>query len=267
MKRMYLPWALVGVLMSTGAFAADIARPVYKAPVVAPPVAFSWTGFYVGGFVGGGFGSEDPVDLNEYAYQGLAGVPRNASFHTWIYEMKPSVIAGGTVGFNYQTGNFVFGVEGEAGYIRLTGGAPDINMPGLDVASSARLGDWYGIIAGRVGYAWDRTLFYGKGGFVFTREQATVTDTCIGAGTPAAPCGPLTITATGSNNEVAPVLGGGIEHAFTNNWSAKIEYLYWGLNDRWNVTGVASNGATYAWEHAFSGLHTVKVGINFSIRP
>ena len=267
MKRIVLPLALMGVLAGTSAFGADIARPVYKAPVVAAPIPFTWTGFYGGVFGGGGFGSEDPVDINEYAWQGLAGVPRNASFHTWIYDMKPSGIFGGTLGFNYQTGNFVFGVEGELGYIRSTGGAPDINSPGQDVASAARLGDWYGLIAGRLGYAWDRTLVYGKGGVVFVKEQAAVADTCVGAGTPAAPCGPLTILATGSNNEVAAVFGGGIEYAFANNWSAKLEYLYWALNDRFLVTGVASNGATYSWEHAFSGLHTVKLGINYSFRP
>jgi outer membrane immunogenic protein len=265
MKRVVLPLALLGVL-GTGAFGADIARPVYKAPIAAP-VPFSWTGFYIGGFVGGAFGSEDPVDLNEYGWQGLAGVPKNAAFHTWFYEMKPSVIFGGTVGYNYQAGNVVFGVEGEIGYIRTTGSGADINSPGLDVVSNARLGDWYGLIAGRLGYTWDRTLIYGKAGAVFVREQAAVTDVCVGAGIPGAPCGPLTIVATGSNDEVAPVLGGGIEYAFTNQWSAKLEYLYWALNDKFLVTGVASNGATYSWEHGFTGMHTVKLGINYSFRP
>lgn len=267
MKRIVLPLALMGVLAGTSAFGADIARPVYKAPVVAAPLPFTWTGFYGGVFGGGGFGSEDPVDINEYAWQGLPGVPSNAAFHTWIYDMKPAGIFGGTLGFNYQTGSFVFGIEGEAGYIRSTGGAADLNSPGQDVRSDAVLGDWFGLIAGRVGYAWDRTLIYGKGGVVFTRAEATVTDTCVGVGTPAAPCGPLTIRATGSSKEVSAVYGGGIEHAFANNWSAKIEYLFWDLDHKFLATGVASNGATYSWAHAFTGMHTVKLGINYIFRP
>jgi outer membrane immunogenic protein len=261
MKRISLALSLVGVLAATGAFAADIARPVYKAPILAP-VPFTWTGVYVGGFVGGASGSEDPTDLNEYAFQGLASIPRSGVFHNWAYKLKPSVIAGGTLGYNYQVGRFVFGVEGEAGFIRLTGSAADPNSPGLDVVSSAKLGDWYAIGAGRLGYAFDRWLVYAKGGAVFTQETANIIDNCV-----LAPCGPVTITATGSHNVVAPVVGGGLEYAFTNNWSIKGEYLYWALRDSFIVSGVASNGAMYGWMHSFSGLHTGKVGINYAFRP
>ena len=267
MKRIALPLVLVGVFAASGAFGADLARPVYKAPVIAPPVAFSWTGFYVGGFGGAGFGSEDPVDLNEYGFQTIAGIPRSGSNHMWAYDLQPGFFGGGTVGFNYQISNFVFGIEGEGGFMRLTGSARDPMSPGQDVLSTATLGDWYAMVTGRAGYAWDRALLYAKGGVVFTRENANILDSCVGNGTPAAPCGPVTISATGTNNVTAPVFGGGFEYAFTNNWSAKAEYLFWALHDHFNVTGVASNGATYAWEHSFSGLHTVKVGINYSFRP
>jgi outer membrane immunogenic protein len=267
MKRISLPLVLVSMFAVSSAFGADIPPPVFKAPVIAPPVPFTWGGFYGGGFGGGSFGSEDPVDMNEYGFQTIPGIPRSGSFHIWRYDQKASVIGGGTLGFNFQTGNFVFGIEGEGGYIHSTGSGRDANSPGQDVLSTAVLGDWYAIVAGRVGYAMDRTLIYAKGGAVFTRERGNITDNCIGNGTPAAPCGPVTIVANGSNNEVAPVFGGGIEYAFTNNWSGKFEYLYWGLNDHFLVTGVASNGATYSWDHSFSGLHTVKFGINYSFRP
>jgi outer membrane immunogenic protein len=256
----HIPVALALVMCAaSSAFAADF--PV-KAPVVAAPVPFSWTGFYFGGFVGGGWGSEDPTDLNEYAFQTLAGVPRSGVFHNWAYQLEPSVIAGGTIGYNYQIGNFVLGVEGEAGYIRLSGSAADPLSPGLDVNSSASLGDWYGIIAGRAGFVWDRALVYGKGGAVFTRERGTITDSCT-----VLPCGPVAITATGSVDVVAPVVGGGIEYAFTRQWSAKLEYLYWALDKHFLVSGVASNGAPYSWDHSFSAVHTLKFGINYSFRP
>jgi outer membrane immunogenic protein len=250
------------MLAATSAFGADIARPVYKAPIIAAPV-FTWTGFYVGGFVGGSSGSEDPTDLNEYDFQGVAGIPRSGTFHNWAYRLKSSFIGGGTVGYNYQIGMWVLGIEGEAGFIRLTGSAPDPNSPGLDVVSSSALGNWYVIGAGRVGYAFDRWLAYVKGGAVFTRESATITDMCA-----VAPCGPVTIVATGTRNVVKPVVGGGLEYAFTNAWSIKGEYLYWLLNDNgFAVTGVASNGATYSWQHSFSGVHTAKIGINYAFRP
>src|SRR5882724_11777382 len=261
MKQVSLALSLVGVLAASSAFAADIARPVYKAPIMAA-VPFTWTGIYVGGFLGGGSGTEDPTDMNEYAFQTLAGIPRSGTFHNWAYKLKPSFMGGGTLGYNYQVGSWVFGLEGEAGFIRLTGSAADPNSPGLDVVSSSKLGDWYAIAAGRLGYAFDRWLVYAKGGAVFTQETANIVDNCV-----ALPCGPVAITATGSKNVVAPVIGGGLEYAFTNNWSIKGEYLYWALHDSFLVTGVASNGGTYSWMHSFSGLHTAKVGINFAFRP
>jgi outer membrane immunogenic protein len=261
MKRLALPLALtvalLGALAASTADAADMRRPVFKAPPIVPP-PFSWTGFYIGGFGGGGGGSEDPVDLNEYAGQTIT----NGTGHFWLYDMDPSFIAGGTIGFNYQVGQWVFGIEGEGGYIHLRGGAPDPRSPGLDVVSNAELGDWYGIIAGRIGYAFDRTLVYAKGGAVFTDVRATVSDSCV-----LLPCGPVTILATGGTDVVSWVAGVGIEYAFTNNWSVKLEYLYWGLDESFLVTGVASNGATYSWLHEFTGLHTVKLGVNFRFGP
>lgn len=254
MKRIALPILLAGLLIAPGAFAADIAAPVYKAPV-AVPIPFSWTGFYVGGFGGAGWGSEDPVDLNEYAGQGVA----NGVGHIWRYDMGTSFIGGGTVGFNYQYGWFVIGVEGEGGYIHQSGSGADPRSPGLDVVSAARLGDWYAIAAGRLGIAYDHFLFYGKGGVVWTDMSATITDSCT-----ASPCGPRTISATGSGtSQASPVVGGGVEYAFTNNWSVKAEYLYWALDTHFLVSGVASNGNTYAWDHSFSGLHTIKLGLNY----
>jgi outer membrane immunogenic protein len=266
MKRVSLALSLV-LFAGTSAFAADIAKPVYKAPVVAAPVAFTWTGVYAGGFIGGAFGSEDPTDLNEYAFQTLTFIPRSGTFHNWAYPIQPGVIAGGTLGFNYQVGNFVFGLEGEAGYIHLTGSAADPASPGRDVVSSATLGDWYAIGAGRLGYAFDRLLVYGKGGAVFTKESANVVDGCVGNGSVATPCGPVTISATGGLDVVAPVVGGGIEYAFMDNWTVKAEYLFWALNSTFVVSGVASNGATYGWQHSFSEMHTAKIGLNYIFRP
>jgi outer membrane immunogenic protein len=246
--------ALLGAFAISAASAADLPAPVYKAPP-APPPAFSWTGFYIGGFAGGAGGAEDPVDLGEYAGQTIT----NGTGHVWRYNTKASFIGGGTVGANYQTGNFVFGIEGEAGYLHITGSGADPRSPGLDVVSSSRLGDWYGLIAGRIGYAWDHWLFYAKGGAVITNVSGTVVDSCK-----ALPCGPVTINAVGSKDDVlSGAFGGGLEYAITNNWTVKAEYLFFTLNNHWLVTGVASNTATYSWDHNFSGLHTGKVGINY----
>lgn len=260
MRTVALTAAFLGALGASSGFAADLGvkapAPVYvKAPPMAPP--FSWTGIYIGGFGGGGWGSEDPTDINQYA--GTEGaIP--AAGHTWLYGVGSSLLFGGTIGANYQMGPLVIGAEVQAGYVHLTGSGPDPLSPGLDVVSSSKLGDWYWLPAARVGYAWDRTLFYGKVGAVFTPVSGTVTDTCT-----AGPCGPMTIAATGSaSNQVSLAAGGGIEYAFTNNWSARAEYMYWSLNNHFNVAGTASNGFVYNWEHSFSGMHTVTLGLSYA---
>src|SRR5262249_36522164 len=81
---------------------------------------------------------------------------------------------GGTLGCNWQPVNspFVLGLEGEAGYMRLSGNAFDprtiiSTQTVLDVLGSAKVGDWYGMVTGRLGYAWDRWLLYVKGGAAF----------------------------------------------------------------------------------------------------
>ena len=260
MKKRYVFLMVMAALGSaSSALAADLApvAPYYKAPITVAPPAPSWTGFYIGGAGGVGWGSEDPVDINQYA--GAEGaVP--AAGHAWRYPMGTTFIGGGTVGYDHQFGMFVAGIEGDFGYLHQTGSGADPLSPGMDVVSSAVLGNWYAIIAGRAGIAYDRALFYGKVGAGWTPESATITDGCT-----AKPCGPLTITANGSTNQASLVYGAGIEYLLTRNWSVKLEYLNWSLGNHFLVTGVASNGNTYSWDHSFSPLQTVMFGVNYRL--
>jgi outer membrane immunogenic protein len=260
-KRCALAIIVAGLLVTSPTFAADLppAPPVvYKAPVVVPPPAPSWTGFYLGGSAGVGWGSEDPTDINQYA--GAEGAIPAAS-HTWRYPMGTTFIGGVGVGYDHQFGMFVAGLEGDFGYIHQTGSGRDPLSPGLDVLSTAHLGDWYAMIAGRAGVVYDRALFYGKVGGVWTPMSATITDSCV-----AAPCGPLTISATGkASGQPSLVYGGGIEYLLSPNWSVKLEYLNWSLGTHFLVTGVASNGNTYNWDHSFSALQTVMFGVDYRL--
>lgn len=257
-KHNLLPIILAGVLVTSPVFAAELGLPVYKAPVAAPVAAPSWTGFYVGGSGGVGWGSEDPVDLNQYA--GAEGAA-NPVGHAWSYGMGTTFIGGGTIGYDQQFGMFVAGLEGDLGYINQTGSGADPRSPGMDVLSTAHLGDWYAIIAGRAGVVYDQALFYGKVGAGWTPMSATITDTCT-----VAPCGPLTISASGkASQDASLVVGGGIEYLISRNWSVKLEYLNWSLGTHFLVTGVASNGNTYSWDHVFSPLSTLMFGVNYRL--
>jgi outer membrane immunogenic protein len=111
-------------------------------------------------------------------------------------------LIGGTLGGNYQFGSFVVGIEGDGDY----------NSDNQNGFKST----WLATVRGRAGFAYDRVLFYGTGGAAFANGQLAAV-----AATPTAaafPGGSATITGW--------TAGGGIEWAFTPNWTAKVEYLY-----------------------------------------
>lgn len=265
-----------------GAAAAADLRPARPAPVVpvAPVVTvFNWSGCYVGGFLGGAWSSDDVVtsDLGSPAFS----VPsyNGAAPHGWTTDVGGSFIGGGQLGCNWQPIGtpWVFGVEGEIGGLRMTGSSFDPVLPsqplGLplagvapDTVSSTKIGDVYGMITGRVGYAFDRVLLYAKGGVAFLPVEFSVVDGCAGF-----PCGPwLAGTGTVENNDARWTLGAGLEWAFARNWTLKSEYMFIGLDQ------TLSGGATavqpgppaatvpgFRWEHNVDGVHTAKVGLNY----
>src|SRR5262249_54515243 len=104
------------------------------------------------------------------------------------YKLKSSFIGGITSGYNWQNGNWVIGYESETGYLRLRGSAQFVNAAGIPVAgttgdtsANTKVGDWYSAYTLRWGYAWNRTLAYGKVGAVVTRVETGVVDSCTTA--------------------------------------------------------------------------------------
>jgi outer membrane immunogenic protein len=262
------------VLSASAAFAADMSvrrAPPPVAPLLPPPVlTWDWTGCYVGGFIGGAWGGS--VEATEAASTGgaiPAGALYNAPFGaSYSYDLDSSFIGGGTLGCNLQVGTFVFGLEGEAGYLRLEGSAIDPNsgvLYGSDTLDSTKVGDWYGVIAARLGVTFGPTLVYLKGGAAFIKASSTIVDNCV-----IAPCGPSTLAATGSTDEVTWAIGAGVEYGFTPNWSVKAEYLHIGLDRDYSVCGPGGGtaaGSTFCSIHNIDGIHTVKVGVNFRFGP
>src|SRR5215208_5530822 len=185
---------LFTLALAMPAGAADLGRMPTKAPVMAPaPPPFTWTGCYIGGFVGGAFADRDPIftDLGNGVFRSFSGgitAPGVAGVHSWAVLFDDSVIGGGTLGCNWQPlgSPFVFGIEGEGGFMKLDGAAFDpflgpntaIGPLTPDVLGAARIGDWYAMATGRIGYALDRVLFYVKGGAAFVPVKASVVDTC-----------------------------------------------------------------------------------------
>jgi outer membrane immunogenic protein len=211
------------------AVAADLpARaPVYKAPVALP--GFSWTGCYLGGNVGGLWVNGD--------WSSPAGVASGSN-------TASGVTAGGQVGCNYQTGPWVFGVEGMFNWADANG---DHTSP-LGTALHTDT-NWLANVTGRVGYAiWDRQLLYVKGGgaWIDQSNSATVGGVAFN---------------TGDYSRGGWTVGAGWEYAFAPNWSAKIEYDYmnFGNNSR---TFTSAGGATTSF-NVKDDAHLALFGVNY----
>ncbi len=189
MKRMLIAGALA--LAAGGqAFAADLpvpAPPPPRAPATYVPVApvFTWTGIYIGVNGGYSFGTTEPLG---------AGAGPNFSTN--------GIVAGGTIGGNYQVGAFVFGVEGDFDWDNIKGNIP--GCVGCEIKST-----WLATARGRVGVAFDRVLVYGTGGAAFQNIQLS-----------------LPTIASGTINPFGWTAGGGVEFAISPNWSVKAEYLF-----------------------------------------
>jgi outer membrane immunogenic protein len=235
------------VLMASGAAsAADLRVPVKAPPPVMPP-PFSWTGFYVGGNLGGAWFHGDVTDS-------MFGLNFGNTNGNGVF------IGGGQVGFNYQIDPFVLGVEGDFDWAANNNNATSgVIVPGIGLAHAFLVtgnNRWVSTVAARFGYAVDHVLFYGKaGGGWVGANSFTVTDLTSG------------VAVTGSSNTTISgwLVGGGLEWAFADNWSAKFEYDYLGLGGRTFTVPVGSPlllvGDTFTTGNR--NFQMAKVGLNY----
>lgn len=239
---------LAAIGLSTAANAADMAvkaRPLPPAPV------FSWTGFYIGAHAGGAWFDKDwytpltPINIAG----GCPGCPASAGSHT-----ASSWLAGGQIGFNYQTGMWVLGVEADGSWTDLNATSPHLLAVGALAIRSKT--DALGTFAGRVGIAANQALFYVKGGGAVASDRFAV----AAVGPPLVDVQAATVTRWGW------MVGVGIEYAFTNNWSIKAEYNYLDFG-RYRETLQPTAGAgpgTDPFQYDIrQRVDLVKVGINY----
>ncbi|THD59371.1 MAG: autotransporter outer membrane beta-barrel domain-containing protein [Bradyrhizobium sp.] len=232
-------------------------------PVIAPT---NWTGFYVGGFFGIGFGKPDirtggdPTDF-AVANPHVAGA-----------------LGGGEIGYNYQVNKWVFGVEGDLGAANLHGAGTCGTATGKLVPSGDQLFfspaflncenkvNWMATAAARVGYAWGRTLFYVKGGAAWADDTANVScifgpvNGTLGPGNSAClnQANALTNGFSTSGNRSGWLIGYGTEFDLGHNWSAKAEYDYIAFGAR---TALANDGVSLVRDSG--SFSQVKIGVNY----
>jgi opacity protein-like surface antigen len=175
----------------------------------------NWTGFYIGGHVGGGW-SDDHWSDPFGSTPGLGGTTNIAGFGDTTHATGP--LGGGQIGFNIQKDQWVFGLQADADAADLRG--ENTCFSGLGGINCQRVVNSLGTLTGRVGFAWDRSLVYVKGGGALTNTTYN-----LNGNTNALALG------AGSTNlyEGGWTVGGGVEYALTKNWSALVEYDHIGL--------------------------------------
>jgi outer membrane immunogenic protein len=200
--------------LAGSAFAADLPSRKEAPVYVAPPPAFSWTGFYVGADIGGAFASTSLTDT----VLGLTSHSLDTS----------GVMGGGYIGYNYQLNqNFVLGVEGDFQGTSASANygwnvaPPPINvavLPSTNYSAKTSL-DWLAAINGRVGVSYDRALFYAIGGAAWagTSSSLTAVDST----------GLFLWSGSKSDTLSGFDVGAGVEYAFTPNWVGRVEYRYY----------------------------------------
>lgn len=255
--------------------AADL--PLKKTIVVAQ--AWSWTGLYGGFHTGLGLGMAE--FSNPYS-----------DFGTIIYGNNvpsPAALIGGQVGYNYQVGRWVTGIEADASWLSSDGTNTCFAVSGLFLSSTCRVqSDFLGTVTARVGLAagpQGQTLFYGKGGAAFMHQDIHVVRNAGVAGPGLANLTNQPLFSSGvdlgtDTMRVGWTAGVGVEQAVTPAWSLKFEYDYQRFSGRDAVTPETSNlvslgppDAPFATFQVVPArttsiqqdFHTFKVGVNYRI--
>jgi outer membrane immunogenic protein len=237
--------AVAGSALFTGvvmASAADL--PLKAAPMPAPVPVFSWTGFYIGGNVGGGWSPNNGGSDFGPLFPPFAVLPPLTPVFTVIPGQLATlagtgntsgVIGGGQIGYNWQVKQFVFGLEADADATGLHGSSASATRsfgpPILPVTVTQTVAvnfgniDWMASFRGRAGLAVDRALFYVTGGAAVAGFGGSSTTVVNGPGI-GLPAGTFTATNGGSSTRWGWTAGAGIEWAFNQNWSVAGEYRH-----------------------------------------
>jgi outer membrane immunogenic protein len=228
MFRKLLIGAVGAVSLIGAVHAADMpARtPAYKAP---PPAVFNWTGFYVGGTVGYGFGENR--HLNETTGIGSQDFDVDG------------FVAGATLGYNWQArgSRWVWGVEFDVSYSDINGVLPV--APGFGCAGGCTTElKWFGTFRGRLGYAFDRSMIYATGGLAFGEVEGSI----------------IGVIPPGSETAFGWTVGAGLEFALAPRWSMKAEYLYVSLNEAQYAVFAGTNVVVDDLN-----FHVIRLGVNY----
>ena len=247
------------LVFAGSAVAADLpARLPTKAPPVVAAVPYTWTGCSIGGHVGAGWDRTtftDPGNVDPF-FGGPA--PRLAPAGASIgVNSQAGALGGVQAGCDYQfASNWVVGLGGDFAWADIHGVANDpffVGKNGQPVPLSTRT-DMLASVTGRVGYAWDRFLVYGKGGGAWAHDKYSISNLTCAFFT--------TCNLTGSTDRFGWTAGVGVEWAFAPNWSALVEYNHYGFGNKTISFTDPAVPVTQQF-NVKQQIDVVKVGINY----
>jgi outer membrane immunogenic protein len=224
--------ALVALGATVPALAADLAaRPAYtKAPPAYVQPIYNWTGFYIGGHIGGAFEGNN-------GFNGTTNNNNNGRF-----------LGGVQGGADYQFApNWVLGIEAEFSWLGNNNNGVAFTGAGTGFVYTNDVRG-LGSVTGRVGYTWGPALLYVKGGYAFADRKDSLTFNTVPQ--------PFALNSSHDNGFT---VGAGLEYMFAQNWSAKVEYQYYNFGKTNFVTPVVLT----AFGSTRDDEHTVKAGINY----
>ncbi|MFB9264557.1 outer membrane protein [Bradyrhizobium erythrophlei] len=225
------------VALAAPASAADLAaRPYTKAPPMVAAV-YDWTGFYIG--ANGGWGSSRNC---------WDAVPAGIFLGSEGCHDATGGVAGGQIGYRWQSGTWVFGLEAQGDWADLKGSNTSLIFPGFSNQTKV---DAFGLFTGQIGYAANNVLFYLKGGAAVTDNRYRTFFIPTGA-----------LAASASDTRWGGTVGVGLEYGFAPNWSAAIEYDHLFMQDKtYNFTTPA--GALFSTDRIKQDVDLVTVRVNY----
>ncbi len=240
MRRLLVSAALGLVALASAARAADlgVAAPTYSP---SSAVTYNWNGFYLGLEGGGNWGNSQHF-FDDPSNPALIGLAQTAGIDL------SGGLFGGTVGYNYQLGPLLLGLEDDMSWTNQRGSAGLI-APFNQKETFTTDESWIATLRGRAGIAWNRWLFFGTGGAALAGEGINLCDPIHG-------CGSQSSVVAGWT------AGGGAEFAFSRHWSFKLEYLHADFGSHYySIT--PNNGGHFASRQVSLDDNIVRVGLNY----
>ncbi len=238
MKRFLL--GAVGLLalgVAAPAVAADLPAQTYTKTPMMIPAAYDWSGVYLG--INGGWGTEHRC-FDSITAAGTF-IAADGCHNT------SGGVAGAQIGYRFQTGSWVYGLEFQGDWANLSGSNASILTPAN--TNRSRM-DAFGLFTGQVGYAFNTALLYLKGGAAVVADRNDILSN-----------GVVIATASG-DNRWGGAIGGGVEFSFAPNWSAAVEYDHLFIaNNNTNFTTTA--GALVSSDRIGGGTDMVTVRVNY----